>query len=250
LTTRPVILHLAKSKLEGNDADLSSAASSALQILATTCIEAAGMSLDVLHSLKQQELLAKFGYFDLDAAVSAAFVFVLVESLQSTGSPRSGLHGIRGATGILQYLIKHGNKAAAKRMSDVEHICQHLGIEIGIPTVVTSPAAAEGPSDSTYNRALHDPVSSAEDTTASDGPHAVDTYEESALDTDWRQALFELPDHSSHLPNSLESNNESYGIPPIDDISGFNLDFGNDFILTGADEIDWEEFERQITRNQ
>ena len=70
------------------------------------------MTLDVLLSLKQQELLAKFGYFDLDAAISAAFIFILVESLQSVGSSRSGLHGIRSATSILQYLIKHGNKAA------------------------------------------------------------------------------------------------------------------------------------------
>jgi proline utilization trans-activator len=208
------------------------------------------MSLDVLHSLKQQELLAKFGYFDLDAAVSAAFVFVLVESLQSTGSPRSGLHGIRGATSILQYLVKYGNKAAEKRMSDVEHICQHLGIEIGIPTVVASPAATEGPSDSTDYGALYDHESSAEDAIVSDGSHTPDTYEEPTIATDWRQALFELPDHTSHFPNSLESTSGSYSIPSIDDISDFNLGFGNDFMLTGADEIDWEEFERQITRNQ
>ena len=118
-------------------------------MLAATCIEAAGMTLDVLLSLKQQELLAKFGYFDLDAAISAAFIFILVESLQSVGSSRSGLHGIRSATSILQYLIKHGNKAAAKRMLDVEHICQHLGIGISVPTIAGSPAAAEGPSSST-----------------------------------------------------------------------------------------------------
>ncbi|CAN9380262.1 unnamed protein product [Alternaria alternata] len=64
------------------------------------------------------------------------------------------------------------------------------------------------------------------------------------------QALFELPDHTSRFSNSLGFDNESYDIPSIDDIGDFNLDFGNDFMLTGADEIDWEEFERQIPRNQ
>ncbi|CAN9373722.1 unnamed protein product [Alternaria alternata] len=251
LTTRPILLHLAKSKLQGNDTDLSSTASSTLHVLAATCIEAAGMTLDVLLSLKQQELLAKFGYFDLDAAISAAFIFILVESLQSVGSPRSGLHGIRSATSILQYLTKHGNKAAAKRMLDVEHICQHLGIGISVPTIAGSPAAAaEGPSDNLDHGALCDRLPSAEDTTMSNKSHAADTYQEPTLATNWRQALFELPDHTSRFSNSLGFDNESYDIPSIDDIGDFNLDFGNDFMLTGADEIDWEEFERQIPRNQ
>ncbi|CAN9423932.1 unnamed protein product [Alternaria alternata] len=253
LTTRPILLHLAKSKLQGNDTDLSSTASSTLHVLAATCIEAAGMTLDVLLSLKQQELLAKFGYFDLDAAISAAFIFILVESLQSVGSPRSGLHGIRSATSILQYLTKHGNKAAAKRMLDVEHICQHLGIGISVPTIAGSPAAAaaaEGPSDNLDHGALRDRLPSAEDTTMSNKSHAADTYQEPTLATNWRQALFELPDHTSRFSNSLGFDNESYDIPSIDDIGDFNLDFGNDFMLTGADEIDWEEFERQIPRNQ
>ena len=222
-------------------------------MLAATCIEAAGMTLDVLLSLKQQELLAKFGYFDLDAAISAAFIFILVESLQSVGSPRSGLHGIRSATSILQYLIKHGNKAAAKRMLDVEHICQHLGIGISVPTIAGSPAAAaaaEGPSDNLDHGALCDRLPSAEDTTMSNKSHAADTYQEPTLATNWRQALFELPDHTTRFSNSLGFDNESYDIPSIDDIGDFNLDFGNDFMLTGADEIDWEEFERQIPRNQ
>ncbi|CAN9181964.1 unnamed protein product [Alternaria alternata] len=78
----------------------------------------------------------------------------------------------------------------------------------------------------------------------------ADTYQEPTLATNWRQALFELPDHTSRFSNSLGFDNESYDIPSIDDIGDFNLDFGNDFMLTGADEIDWEEFERQIPRNQ
>ena len=135
-------------------------------------------------------------------------------------------------------------------MLDVEHICQHLGIGISVPTIAGSPAAAEGSSDNLDHGALCDRLPSAEDTTISNKSHAADTYQEPTLATNWRQALFELPDHTTRFSNSLGFDNESYDIPSIDDIGDFNLDFGNDFMLTGADEIDWEEFERQIPRNQ
>ncbi|KNG44765.1 d-3-phosphoglycerate dehydrogenase [Stemphylium lycopersici] len=164
LRTRPILLHLAKSKLEGNDADTSTAASSTLQMLAGTCIEAAGMNFDALLLLKQQELLVKFGYFDLHAAVSAAFIFNL-----------------------------------SKAFNPVDH----LGIDTCIPIVVASPVTAEGPTESTDHRYF-----------------------------------------------SLDLGNGSYSVLSLDNMNNFNLDLGKDFMPTGADEINWEEFERQLTRSQ
>ncbi|KAH7067311.1 hypothetical protein BKA63DRAFT_424516 [Paraphoma chrysanthemicola] len=59
LTTRPILLHLAKSGLGGNNTDGALTGMSISQKLANTCIEAAGVSLDVLHLLRQQALLGK-----------------------------------------------------------------------------------------------------------------------------------------------------------------------------------------------
>ncbi|KAH7083936.1 hypothetical protein FB567DRAFT_446872 [Paraphoma chrysanthemicola] len=59
LTTRPILLHLAKSGLGGNNTDGALTGMSRSQKLANACIEAAGVSLDVLHLLRQQALLGK-----------------------------------------------------------------------------------------------------------------------------------------------------------------------------------------------
>lgn len=66
--------------------------------------------------------LAKFGFFDLDSTVSAAFIFVLVEVIHVETNLKSGIQGIRRALEVLQYLIEYGNKAAEKRYVDVEQI--------------------------------------------------------------------------------------------------------------------------------
>jgi proline utilization trans-activator len=57
LTTRPILLHLAKLKLEGKDSNKVVSGVPALHKLATVCIEAAGVSLDILRLLKQHSIL-------------------------------------------------------------------------------------------------------------------------------------------------------------------------------------------------
>lgn len=259
LASRPILLHLAKSKLEGNGLDLSSSSSplssgaTSLQKLATICIEAAGMSLDVLRSLKQQALLATFGYFDLDATVSAAFVFVLVESLHTGSSTHSGRQGIRGAVEILQYFSSHGNKAADRRLLDVEQICQHLDISLETTTAPASPAAVVEESsiapDSTVNNDATHSLPPVDITTEALLPHSV-VPTEGGVDSDWREALIFSQDPHG-LYDGLELGNFTVSDEAIfGNLSGFHLDFGDDFMLTGADETDWEEFERHITRHQ
>ncbi|OAL48473.1 hypothetical protein IQ07DRAFT_543394 [Pyrenochaeta sp. DS3sAY3a] len=253
LTTRPILLHLAKSRLEGNTLDDLSPAVMTLQKLAATCIEAAGMGLDVLRSLQRQNLIANFGYFDLDAAVSAAFVFVLVESMHTKDSPRSGFEGIRGATEILQYLIKRGNKAAEKRLLDVEQLCQHLNIHIEAYSRPESPRIEGTQPANTQRVAPENSITEGihiEETLID--PGVVEGIDDFMSTPDWRQALLPPLDLES-LPNGLQFNPMDGNVlaeTSFDNFNGFNFDFSNEFILTGADETDWEEFERQIARHR
>lgn len=63
LATRPVLFHLTKLQLEGggiSTENISIPGISTLQKIAATCVEAAGMTLDVLRSLRQQALLGDY----------------------------------------------------------------------------------------------------------------------------------------------------------------------------------------------
>lgn len=73
---------------------------------------------------------AKFGFFDLDATFSAAFVFVLVEAIGAGDRRDSNLARITAALGLLEYLSAHGNKAAGKRQADIEQMCRHLKVSL------------------------------------------------------------------------------------------------------------------------
>ncbi|KAH7138452.1 fungal-specific transcription factor domain-containing protein [Dendryphion nanum] len=254
LTTRPILLHLARSKLEGKDNENLLSTRSPLQKLTATCVEAAGRSLDILYALKQQSLLAKFGFFDLDASVSSAFVFVLVETIYVEAG--SGLQGIKGAIEILQYLSKNGNKAAEKRMLDVKEMCQHLGIisqTFFSPTTTEShparetepdnnPLRAQGAahilSDRNHLTSLHTPACESEDLS---GSHP-----------EWRQAFAFPQDYNNSFDDLPLGDDFNQNVSTFEDINGvdFSFNLSHDFVLTGADETDWEEFERQIARLQ
>lgn len=74
---------------------------------------------------------AKFGFFDLDATFSVAFVSLLSECSCPPGSNDGSSHkGLLGAYEILQYFAAHGNLAAARRMGDIDQMCENLGIRL------------------------------------------------------------------------------------------------------------------------
>lgn len=195
---------------------------------------------------------AKFGFFDLDAAVSSAFVFLLVESIYSTESSQSGKQGVKGATSILSYLSGCGNRAAQRRLNDVQQLCEHLHImdESLIPPAGHSTQTITVP---TTNRESHNSNTIDVATVGSSANvQAEQSHYTSPLleDIDWRQAL-----------SSLEAQGDTSDIPAMNDgfisdmnafdhLDGFNFDLNGDFMLTGADETDWAQFEHQISRQQ
>ncbi|OQD83581.1 hypothetical protein PENANT_c016G01491 [Penicillium antarcticum] len=66
----------------------------------------------------------RYGFFDLDATFSAAFVLVMVGFLDpSQGNPPLALDQ---AFEVLQFLSHAGNSAAERRLQDIAHSCSHV----------------------------------------------------------------------------------------------------------------------------
>ncbi|KAJ9655688.1 hypothetical protein H2198_005485 [Neophaeococcomyces mojaviensis] len=124
LCTRPVLLHLARLSFQGDQESVFEVAAKPVQALAATCIDAASHVLDILQALQAQQLLAPFGFFDLDAAFSAAFVFVLAAKVHPKDT-RSAMH-LGSMASLFDFFVDHGNSVALDRKSDIEQMRKQL----------------------------------------------------------------------------------------------------------------------------
>ncbi|KAL2826097.1 hypothetical protein BDW59DRAFT_161222 [Aspergillus cavernicola] len=124
LATRPTLLYLAGKIVKGQGNE--ETPSQTLHQFAKTCIDAAQRSLAILRTLQHQQLIANFGFFDLDAIFSAAFVFVLAGTIYP--NKESCWRDINLALDVLDQLSLHGNKASSNRRADILQMCDHLGI--------------------------------------------------------------------------------------------------------------------------
>ncbi|KPM39058.1 hypothetical protein AK830_g7493 [Neonectria ditissima] len=122
-TVRPILLYMARNVRE-RDAEPTTNLTPTLRRLAEICVEAARKSLAILQMLRNTELIAKNAFLDLDILFSVGFVFVLVEAIYPDSN--LGLSGIEDSRHILQYLVAVGNRAAAKRLGELDQMCIHL----------------------------------------------------------------------------------------------------------------------------
>lgn len=67
--------------------------------------------------------VARFGFFDLDAIFSAAFILIMKGFIHGTKSPPAEL---RLAGEALGFLSREGNKAARQRLNDVMQLSSHV----------------------------------------------------------------------------------------------------------------------------
>ncbi|KAH8672931.1 hypothetical protein BGZ61DRAFT_427508 [Ilyonectria robusta] len=122
-TVRPILLYMARNVRE-RDAEPTTNLTPTLRRLAEICVEAARKSLAILQMLRNTELIAKNAFLDLDILFSVGFIFVLVEAIHP--DTNLGLGGIEGSRHVLQYLVTVGNRAAAKRLAELDQMCIHL----------------------------------------------------------------------------------------------------------------------------
>ncbi|UQC81859.1 uncharacterized protein CLUP02_07345 [Colletotrichum lupini] len=136
LTIRPVMLHVSKLIFDEESGGSLSLGSSPLGRLSRTCSEAARRLLEVLMLLRKRNILTTFGFFDLDAIFSAAFIMILTMTIDSTCEESQKLApspGLSEALEILDYLVGRGNEFALQRAREVRRMRDHLSTLLDIP---------------------------------------------------------------------------------------------------------------------
>ncbi|KAE8159436.1 hypothetical protein BDV40DRAFT_273418 [Aspergillus tamarii] len=125
LCTRPVLLQRVRREVQRQNNQLAlQPLPAALGRLCETCNEAATKSLAILHALKHQQTIPRYGFFDLDATFSGAFVLVmmgLVDKAQDQPPP-----ALDQAFDVLRFLSRAGNLAAERCLQDITHSCLHV----------------------------------------------------------------------------------------------------------------------------
>ncbi|KAI8169784.1 hypothetical protein K4K49_010941 [Colletotrichum sp. SAR 10_70] len=136
LTIRPVMLHVSKLIFDDDNGGGLSLGTSPLGRLSRTCSEAARRLLEVLLALRKGNMLTIFGFFDLDAIFSAAFIMILTLIIDSTSDDSQKLApspGLPDALEILDYLVARGNDFASQRAREVRRMRDHLSTFLDIP---------------------------------------------------------------------------------------------------------------------
>lgn len=154
---------------------------------------------------------AKFGFFDLDAIFSTAFVFVLAEVAvrpqETNRSDGVGRQRIRGAASMMEYLSSCGNRVATKRLADIRQMCSYLDLD-------------------------------------------VDWREETDISAQFTAHQILGDDANAGTDMKLQAA-ETVGFDVVfgeDDIDLSSFWYGNDVGLDGTFETDWQEFERITTQ--
>ncbi|KAJ5118273.1 hypothetical protein N7448_009988 [Penicillium atrosanguineum] len=227
LTLRPIVLHLTKSILDREITFPESHHS--FQGLTGTCIEAARWCLELMIVARKENMIAIFGFFDLEAIFSAGFILLMGEMIDaaSAGHGTSSVclkpsPGVYEAMDLLRYLASFQNRAAEARLQ------QMLRLSTRIPSLVDAVSLRE--EAKTYDRLPQLDTSEVEGTAAE-----IDSGESNSLD--FRMAGTSMEGLAQrflpiHFPTDLQDMHSVY--------------HDQDFVLTGADIADFEELQRQL----
>ncbi|VUC26729.1 unnamed protein product, partial [Clonostachys rosea] len=125
LTIRPIMLHVTQLILENDISPEEELSKTPLGKLTETCIEAARRMLKAIIILKSKDMLVIFGFFDLESAVSAAVVMILMALYNSACPDQDRLHpapGLNDALEVLQFLVDKGNIFAFQRLQEAQRL--------------------------------------------------------------------------------------------------------------------------------
>ncbi|KAI9925483.1 hypothetical protein MW887_005864 [Aspergillus wentii] len=212
LCVRPILLQRVRQKVRKQHDQLPlSPVPAVLTRLCETCNEAATKSLAILYSLQRQRTIPRYGFFDLDATFSAAFVLVMMGFVDKD---RARPPALDQALEVLRFLARAGNLAAEKRLHDITQSCSRVWPDqIQPETTNFSPQQTE----------IYDP---------SDESRLLETW----MHAEGTSAPFEMqPDWNLDLAVEAEGIYESFYDPTMP--------------LTGVDYLDWAEIEKVFNEN-
>ncbi|OQE05714.1 hypothetical protein PENVUL_c022G01821 [Penicillium vulpinum] len=241
LCTRPILLQGARleaqSQQQSQPPDL---APSMLLRLCDTCNEAATRSLAILESLRRQQTIPRYGFFDLDATFSAAFVLVMVGFLdKSQSQPPSALDQ---ASRVLQFLSQSGNLAAERRLQDIAQSYSHVW-----PNHVFNANASH--SDATSQDRTHISAASSAQrqdlllTSSDSSPYMAIASSSRGNHQDEIRLLDPWP--NMDVPDTMFDMQGAWNLDLSGEAEGIYSSFHNPTLpLTGVDYIDWLEIEK------
>ncbi|KAK5807633.1 hypothetical protein VI817_001891 [Penicillium citrinum] len=236
LTLRPVMLHLTKSIL--NAETTFAQTTKDFQQLSCTCIEAARRSIELLMVAKKEDMIAKFGFFDLDTMFSAGFIMLLAAIIEAASPehsasmvPFKSSPSILEAITLLDYLGTFNNEAAIQRRDQIQKLYDR------IPSLVRQPHPSEVSITSEGNH-RHNALA--------EGIHAPVYPDES------HQGIGRVPQSPNITDNTGIEGWTVNSLPlqlPDDPQRMYTLYHNDDFTLTGGDVADFEELERHLFGN-
>ncbi|KAF4468758.1 transcriptional regulatory [Fusarium albosuccineum] len=213
--------------------------SPAISRLCQTCQEAAIKNIRILSALREDRSIALFGYFDLDATFSAAFVLTMMGFVE--GDLQEPPEGLKQAAEVLKYLSKAGNSAAQRRLNELKQFCLH----VWSPTNMTDDWSwlKEGSISSLDNSPENGQTLGADEAGSSntylqgDGGNALASWGPAAW-MSW-QSVPANGEDPCHLDFSASENFQmDLSLEAGDIYSSFN---DPTLPLTGVDDVDWAE---------
>lgn len=232
---RPILLHMARFSRDPENTEASQGVSPALRRLAEICVETASKTLVILRELRNKEILAKHAFLDLDATFTVGFIFVLVEAINPGKS--LGYEGIEGSRAILVYQMQLGNRAAAKRLEELDQMCASLPLPVKQYPPATAPFAQTSQLQATFVQ----PFSF--ETGYGAAEHEGSTIAE--RDTDMQH--FEESGDPFDIDNSTFQGADLSSISLDGDSSLYFVYHNSDIAFTGVEQADWEALEGQLS---
>ncbi|KAL3252956.1 hypothetical protein ABHI18_009814 [Aspergillus niger] len=245
LCTRPILLRRVRLEVQRQQESLPlEPMPEVLARLCETCYEASTRSLAILYSLQQQRIIPRYGFFDLDATFSAAFVLVMAgfaENVKEQPPP-----ALDQAFQVLEFLSRAGNLAAEQRFHDIAQSCSHVW-----PNYVFQ-SAPRG----TQTREIGSAIDRAQRAVPRQGltrssglyPSAALPYASMAQDSGQyypdESGLLESWNHDENSNGAFDIQGD-WGFDLTGEAEGIYSSFHNPTMpLTGVDYMDWLEIEK------
>ncbi|CAG7930552.1 unnamed protein product [Penicillium olsonii] len=236
LCTRPILLQRARLVAENKEPQPLDQMPEVLNRLCDTCNEAAARSLAILAVLRRQQTIPRYGFFDLDATFSAAFVLVMMGfSDKSQTRPSPALYQ---ALDVLQFLSQSGNLAAERRLHDITQSCLHVW-----PNDVLMSDYSQTDSEMRHEKQKSTPQADSQDPLLSSSELASQANWGSHQD----EARLLEPLADINIPDAMFDMQGEWDLDLSGEAEGIYSSFHHPTLpLTGVDYIDWLEIEKVI----
>lgn len=202
---------------------------------------------------------ARFGFFDLDATFSAAFILVMMGIIEGTSEQHLPPE-IQAACDLLRFFTKAGNESARGRLEDVTRFCASIWRGNQSDFMNSSAPGGESGNASQYpNAAANNADATGGFATGTRAQTSSDRAEPVPFQTTLSPPLMPGWDNSFDPTHAMDST--MHFAPGSDVTEDVVFDLAGDaeciytsfnepsWPLTGIDQNDWMEMERMIGQN-